>query len=300
MRKVLGRNNRRLNERIRKQIEPYLYMLGFLVLTTVFLVYPICYAVYVSLHRTSYIKIIEFIGLKNYATFFLGLSGLVSIYRSFQYVGGSLATVLLLGIFLALILNRISHFRTGFRLIVFLPWTFSQTVAALLWIWLYNQDYGPINSILATLGYKRLGFLTDSSLAMLSLIVTNVWISYPIAVIFVLAGLQNIPPSLYEAAKLDGASNWRSFLHITLPLLQSTVMVTLLLLTVMYFNMVPLIYIMTGGGPFYSTQVLSLSAYQQSFDFWKMGYGTSIGIIILGFNISFGLLYRKVLAAKNF
>jgi len=226
--------------------------------------------------------------------FFLTPEDLASIYISLQYVGGSLLIAVTLGMLLGVILNRISYFRTGFRLIVFLPWVLSQIVTALLWLWLFDLDYGPLNSLLTSLGFEKLGFLSNPSLAMFSLIAANVWLSYPIATIFILAGLQNISPSLYEGAKLDGASNWQCFLHISFPLLQSTLMVTLILLTVTYFNMVPLIYALTGGGPFNSTRVLSFAAYQISFDFWEIGYGSAIGIIILGFNITFGIMYHKV------
>jgi len=286
--------HRRLNQRLRKRIEPYLYMLGFLILTGTLLIYPVCYAINISLYQTYYTKLTKFVGLRNYIKFFLNPEDLASIYKSLQYVGGSLLIAVTLGVFLGVILNKISYFRTGFRLVIFLPWVFSQVITALLWRWIFNLDYGSLNSLLTTLGFEKLGFLSNASLAMFSLIAANVWLSYPIATIFVLAGLQNISPSLYEAAKIDGASNWQCFLHISFPLLQSTLMVILILLSVTYFNMVPLIYTLTGGGPFNSTRVLSFTAYQVSFDFWEIGYGSAIGIIILGFNILFGIMHHKV------
>jgi len=184
---------------------------------------------------------------------------------SIKYVLGSLLGAVPLGLLLAIVLNQRLPLAAWFRTLCALPWVISQTVTALLWIWLLDPSFGPVNYLLDQAGVGRLNFIANEATALPVLVTVNVWMSYPFAMILFLAGLQTIPDELYEAARIDGASRLGEFLNVTLPLLRSTFLATCVMLTLYYFTMVTLIFIFTGGGPVGSTEVLSLRVFNETF-----------------------------------
>ncbi|MBN9607447.1 MAG: sugar ABC transporter permease [Actinomycetales bacterium] len=260
-------------------------------------IFPIAYAINLSLHETRFLQIGDFVGLDNFAQIFGTAEGLGQVGRSLVYVVGSLAIAVPLSLALANLLNQEVRFRRVFRVIILLPWVVSQTVAALLWKWLVNPDYGPLG--LGDIGGVRLDFLADPNLAMLLLIVVNVWISYPIATILCLASLQTIPEELREAAEVDGAGPFRRFMQVTLPLMKPTLFVVVIQLTLLYFNMVTLIYTLTGGGPLDGTNLLSLAAFKQSFEFFNLGLGAAYSVVLFAFNVLFGAAYLRLLRSER-
>jgi multiple sugar transport system permease protein len=174
-----------------------------------------------------------------------------------------------------------------------LPWVISQTVVALLWTWMFNPLYGVLNYLLSFLGFQAID-ITNRSIAMPFLIFANVWRSYPLPMILLFAAMQSISEELYDAAKIDGANAFKRFLHITLPSIKGTSLVTIITLTIFDFNMVTLIYIMTGGGPGNQTTTLSLRAFKTAFEQWDMSLASAISVIILLFNLIFSLVYLRI------
>jgi multiple sugar transport system permease protein len=260
-------------------------------------IFPIVYAINLSLHSTTYMQIGDFAGFDNFLPIFTTPDGLGQIGRSLIYVLGSLVIAVPLSLGLANLLNQPVRFRAVFRVLILLPWVVSQTVAALLWKWLTNPDYGPLG--LGSIGGHRLDFLADPVLAMLLLIVVNVWISYPLATILCLAALQTVPEELREAAEMDGAGPFRRFMQVTLPLMKPTLFVVAIQLTLLYFNMVTLVYTLTGGGPLDGTNVLSLAAFKQSFEFFNLGLGAAYSVVLFVFNVIFGAAYIRLLRSET-
>lgn len=260
-------------------------------------IFPIVYAVNLSLHDTTYMQIGEFNDFAHFLRIFTSPEGLGQIGRSFIYVVGSLLIAVPLSLGLANLLNQQVHGRRIFRVLILLPWVISQTVAALLWKWLVNPDYGPLG--LGDLPFGRVDFLADPVLAMTLLIVVNVWISYPLATILCLAALQTIPEELREAAEVDGAGPFRRFMQVTLPLMKPTLFVVAIQLTLLYFNMVTLVYTLTGGGPLDGTNLLSLAAFKQSFEFFNLGLGAAYSVVLFAFNILFGAAYIRLLRSDR-
>ena len=261
--------------------------------------YPILYAIYLSLFRTRYLEKVAFVGLGNYRQLWADPAAWQNLIHSLQYVFGSLAVVLPFGLGVAILLNQRIRYRAIFRTLVVLPWVVSQTILALLWGWLLNPDFGPAIYLLQMLGAEQLSPLSDVRMALPTLIGVNAWGSYPMAVILLLAALQTIPGELVEASRVDGASRWQYFLRIMLPLIRPTLMVTTIMLSLLYFNMVTLVLILTGGGPSQTTEVLSLRALKEGFDFWRVGYAATLGIVIFVFNIIFSLLYLRLLREEG-
>lgn len=278
-----------------RHAQAYAFMLPAVLLIAAVSIYPIIYAVYISLFRTRYLERVAFIGLNNYRRLLADPAAWHNLFLSLVYVFGSLAVVLPLGLGVAILLNQPVRFRSGFRTAIILPWVVSQTIIALLWGWLLNPDFGPAIYMLQILGLAKISLLSDPHFALATLIGVNVWGSYPIAAILLLAALQTIPTELMDAARVDGVSAWQNFAHITLPLIRPTLLVATILLSLLYFNMVTLVFILTGGGPLAATEVLSLRAFNEAFQFWRVGYSASLGIVIFAFNVVFSLLYIRLL-----
>lgn len=260
-------------------------------------IFPIVYAINLSLHDTSYMQVGDFNGFAHFIQIFTTPEGLGQIARSFVYVIGSLVIAVPLSLGLANLLNQAVRGRAVFRVLILMPWVISQTVAALLWKWLVNPDYGALG--LGETPFGRIDFLSNPVLAMVLLIVVNVWISYPLATILCLASLQTIPEELREAAEVDGAGPLRRFVQITLPLMKPTLFVVAIQLTLLYFNMVTLVYTLTGGGPLDATNLLSLAAFKQSFEFFNLGLGAAYSVVLFAFNVLFGAAYIRLLRSER-
>jgi multiple sugar transport system permease protein len=233
--------------------------------------------------------------LANYQRLLADPSAWRNLLLSVVYVFGSLALVLPFGLAVAILLNQPVRFRAGFRAAIILPWVVSQTIIALLWGWLLNPDFGPAIYLLRVFGMGKVALLSEPVFALPTVICINVWGSYPMAAILLLAALQTIPPDLLDAAQVDGVSVGQKFLHITLPLIRPTLLVVLILLSLLYFNMVTLVFILTGGGPLASTEVLSLRTFNEAFQFWRVGYAASFGMVIFAVNVAISLLYIRLL-----
>jgi multiple sugar transport system permease protein len=274
---------------------PYFFLSPAILLVLLISFYPILYAITLSLHATDYMVMGRFVGLGNFLRAAVDLRVHNSILASFGYVFGSLALVVPVGLGLALILNRPIRFRGFFRTILIFPWIVSQTVTAMLWSWLLNPNFGPVNHVISALGFARVMFVANPDLAMKTLVAANVWQSYPYAMILCLAALQTIPHELYEAARIDGASPRKCFRYVTLPMISNVLMVIVIMCTLHYFNMVTLMYILTGGGPVYRTETLSLKVFLEAFSHWDMSLASTLGILIFAFNVIFSLLYIKLL-----
>ena len=257
--------------------------------------YSVGYAIYVSLHKTFYLKIGSFVGLKNYFAVLHSSDVFNSIRVSIVYVFSSLAFTLLLSLSMALLLNRTRRSVNVFRVTILLPWVFSQCTTGLLWTWLLNPSYGPFNYVLFEWGIGRINFFGNMKYALPTVIAVNVWWSYPLPTLFFLATLQSIPKDLYEVAQIDGASSTARFAHITLPFLSNTLFVVMIIQTMLYFNMVTLIYVLTGGGPLATTETLSFKIFFETLFNVRIDRATALSVMLFTFNLFFATLYAVVL-----
>lgn len=274
---------------------PVYFIAPTILLLLLVVAYPILYSIWVSVHRTEYLKIGATVGLRHYAAIIADEVVRRDVVISLKYVVGSLAGAVPFGLLLALLLDQRLPLTGWFRTICALPWVVSQTVTALLWIWLLDPSFGPVNHLLDMIGAGRVNFLASEATALPVLVGVNVWMSYPFAMILFLAGLQTIPQEVHEAALIDGASPLRKFVSVTLPLLRSTVVATCVMLTLYYFTMVTLILIFTGGGPVGSTEVLSLRVFNETFLYWRVGQASALGVVIFTLNAIFSFVYVRVI-----
>jgi multiple sugar transport system permease protein len=261
--------------------------------------FPILYAIWVSLHETRYLVTRGFIGLRYYVDFLVNdPAGPGNILKSLVYTFGSMVVALPLGLGLALALNHRLALRGVYRTLLIIPWVVSQVVTALLWSWLLNAQYGPVNHFVKAWFGAPFEFFDQPWSAMATLILTNVWRSFPYPMLLLLAALQGIPETLYEAAEVDGAGRRVTFLRITLPWLKSTFAITTIMLSLHYFNMITLPLVLTAGNPAGATEVMSIRTYKEALTFHHFGLGNAIAVYIFLFNALFSLVYLRVLKGE--
>jgi ABC-type sugar transport system permease subunit len=222
-----------------------------------------------------------FIGFKNYLTLLRDSRYLNSLWVTFRFSLTSVILEVILGVSIALVLNQRFVGRGFVRGLMILPWAMPSIVNAAMWKWIYNADYGALNALLTQLhlidSYRV--WLADPTWATILIILANVWKETPFTVILVLAALQAIPEDLYEAARVDGASAWRSFWHITLPLISPVLMVAAMLQFIWGFQTFELVYVTTGGGPFSTTELTTLRIYATTFRSLRFGYGAAMAYL---------------------
>lgn len=223
-----------------------------------------------------------FIGLGNYINLLVDPRYLGSLKASAIFSLVSVAFEIVLGIGIALVLNK-AFIGQGFvRGLIILPWAMPAVVNAAMWKWIFNADYGALNALVTQLGIVQEYqiWLAHPVSAMALLILANVWKETAFTAILVLAALQGIPDVFYESARVDGASTWRQFLHITLPMIAPVIMVAGLLQIIWGFHHpFELAYIITGGGPYSTTELIPLRIYAQTFRSLRFGYGASIAYL---------------------
>ena len=198
------------------------------------------------------------------------------------FVSASVATHMILGLAVAMVLNSAIPARPLFRLIALLPWVVPDVVAGIIWKWMFNPIYGAVNDVLLKVGLinTSVEWLSNPKLAMFSVILVNLWRGFPFVMLILLAGLQAIPRHLYEAAAIDGASKVQTFFHITIPGLRKMFIVALALDIVWEVRRFGLIQAMTQGGPGILTEVLSTYTYKQYFQFFRFEYASSIAVVM--------------------
>lgn len=188
---------------------------------------------------------------------------------------------LFLGLVTALLLNQDFWWRPIARALIIIPWALPSVVIALMWSWIYDSNYGVANEFLLRLGViqQAVPWLANPDTALASIILTLTWQGFPFFAVMILAGLQSIPASYYEAASIDGASAWRQFWHITLPGIAGVMMTAVLLRMIWVANSFDVIFVMTGGGPGYATHTLPLYAFIKARTNLDFGYGSSIAVL---------------------
>ncbi|WP_431313543.1 carbohydrate ABC transporter permease [Streptomyces lydicus] len=214
---------------------------------------------------------------------------------------GCVSLTFLTGLALANMLNRTLRGRTFYRLALILPWAIPAFISVFTWRMLYNEKSGILNKLLAGGGIDAVPWLNDPTWAKLSVIAVNVWLGVPFMLVALLGGLQSIPGELYEAAEMDGASAWQRFRHITVPGLRSVSSTVILLSTIWTFNMFPVIFLLTRGGPGDATEILVTYAYRLSFLDSPRNFSESAawGVLILVLLSVVAVVYRRALRKQG-
>ena len=233
-----------------------------------------------------------FVGLDNYVEAFQDPRFWGALGHTAFFAVTSVGLELILGLWLALALNRAFRGRGLVRAAVLVPWAIPTVVSALLWRFMFEGQTGIVNSLLVEVGLlsEPLVWFIQPRLAWVPVVLADVWKTTPFVALLLLAGLQNIDASLYEAARIDGASAWRQFRHVTLPLLKPAILVALIFRTLDAFRVFDLIYALTGGGPGTSTEPIALYTFNALLQNLQFGYGSALSIIVFAITFSLALI----------
>jgi len=281
----------------------YAFVAPALAFLLVFAFLPFVFTIYVSLHEWNMLTPVSsmpFRGLENYRYLLLDDPLFRQTFaNTVTFAVGNVALSTLLGLTVALVLNSRVRFRTFWRAIYFLPYVTSSVAIAIVWANIYNANYGLLNGILEMLGLPPQRFLASVSQAMPSVIAVAVWHSVGYFMILFLAGLQNIPGELYDAAKVDGAGDWQRFRFITLPLLKPTMLFVVVVNTLISLQVFDLVFILTNGGPVNATNTLVLYMYRTAFEFTRMGRATAMAILLFLITFAITLVQLHLLRERR-
>jgi multiple sugar transport system permease protein len=237
----------------------------------------------------------NFVGLKHYKDNFSDPRLWKALWNTTFFTVVSVAVELVLGLAIALLINKAFFGRGLVRATILVPWAIPTAVSALMWKFLYDGQNGIVAKYFETIGLvDRMGdLLTTEAGAMFAVIFADVWKTTPYMALLLLAGLQTIPSSLYEAASIDGATKWQQFTKVTLPLLKSSILVALLFRTLDAFRVFDLIFVLTGGGPANSTETISILAYKVMFSQTNFGSGSALAVIVFICVAIISMIYIK-------
>ena len=270
-----------------RRLGNYLFLAPAVLFIALTMLYPVYTNLRMSLHDVNVRTFLSgdqpFVGFDNYRTLLADPVFRKALGLSFLFTGGSLVVQFTLGFALALFFNRPFPGNGTLRALLLLAWLLPTVVSGSLFRWMLDGDYGVLNFALLRLGLidESRYWLIDPSTALLGTVLANIWVGIPFNMTLLLAGLQGIPTTLYEAASVDGATARQRFRSLTLPLMRPVALSVLLLGLIYTFKVFDLIYVMTGGGPVDATAVLPIYTYQLTFEFFRFGQGATAATLLL-------------------
>jgi multiple sugar transport system permease protein len=270
-------------------------------LLALIIVYPVCRLVWTSFQNLSLTSGLPaaFAGLENYS---LMLDDPVFWETTWNTILITLITVpgaLLLGMALALMANLPFKVKWPVRLSLLIPWALPLSFAGLIFAWFFHSEYGVVNDVLRRVGIEGVIWFNSANWAFAAICLTIIWKTSSFMALIILAGLQTIPRSLYEAAEVDGAGRLRQFFEITLPLLKPSIVVALIFRTITALQTFDIPFTMTRGGPGTSTATLAMYIHQNTVDFLDLGYGSALAVVMFALSMCITAVYLRMIRAKG-
>lgn len=288
---------------IKKNAFPYLLIAPMLIVLLFVMIIPIFRNAWMSFFDWYLARPNQhpFIGLENYIKLFTDKVFIKSLKVTGIYILVTVPARFILGLGIALLLNQKIKFRGFFRSLIIIPWAVPEVIACLIFIQMFDYQYGLINYWLTNLGVvsESLKWLSTPDLALFAAIIVNVWKGTPWVAIMLLAGLQSIPIDLYEAAEIDGASVVQKFRNVTVPLLKPVSLSVFLLLVLWTVKDFGIIYVLNKGGPVHATEVVSIFIYNKAFTDLRMGIAAAGGVVLLFFSMLFTVIYLRILEREG-
>jgi N,N'-diacetylchitobiose transport system permease protein len=283
---------------LRRYWLPYLLLAPALACVLVLTIYPLLQTVWLSFHRLNLVNLGKppaYLGLLNYSRLFADPFFWFVVRNTALFTLACVALTMLLGFAVGILLSRPFRGRALLGVAVLLPWVMPKVAASIVWKWIFDDQYGVANYVLTSLGLPFRGFswFTSAPVAFGVILLVVVWQSFPFIALSVLAGLQSVDPSLYEAAEVDGATPWQRLRYITLPMLKSLLVVLTILSTVWDFKIFDQVYVMAEGGPAQSTYVMGIHAWMAAFGEMQMGQAAAIAVVMFLILALITLLYLR-------
>lgn len=284
--------------RLRAQLAGFLFVLPAVTIVGLLLLYPVVTSLFYSFTSKHLIKpAYEFVWFDNYIKILTDPDFWRSFFTNIKWTVCSLAGQLLVGFTAALALERIPRGKGIYRTLLIIPWAFPTIVIAVAWKWILNGVSGFLPHFLVSIGLcaSPPQFFSSGGLVFPTMVFINIWFGAPLIMVNVLSALQTVPRDQYEAAQLDGASPWQSFLHITVPHIRTVVGLLMVLRTIWIFNSFDMIYLITGGGPAGLTQTVPIYAYNVGWGLKMLGRSSAVTVLLLIFLLLVCALYFRLL-----
>ncbi|PMQ01160.1 MAG: ABC transporter permease [Dictyoglomus sp. NZ13-RE01] len=285
----------------RKKIIPYLLIAPAMLIMIAVTFYPLVYSFYIAMTNMSMYSFFnpKFIGLENFKKIFSDIEFYILFFRTVIWTVVNVFFHVVIGVMLALLLNKRLPGSGLFRILLILPWATPQYIVALTWRNMFNFRYGAINLLLEKIGLQPIPWLSDPFWAFVAVIITNIWLGFPFMTVVTLGGLQAIPPQLYEAADVDGANPRQKLFKITLPLLKPVLIPAITLGVIWTFNMLNVIFLITRGGPGEKTHILVTKMYTSAFDFYRYGYASALSVVVFIILLIFSAFFIKLSQSRE-
>ena len=273
-----------------------LFLSPTLVIFGVFVLFPVVFSFYLSFQQWNMFSSgATFVGLANYAQIIRNPEFWMVLKNTFVYTLGTVPLNMILSLIVAYFLNKKLAGKKFLRTAFFAPVIMSSVAAAVIWRWVYEPNFGLLNTVLGWFSIPAVNWLNDPTAAMFALIVMGVWKTFGVNMVLFSAGLQGIPEHYYEAAELDGAGRWSRFWYITIPLLSPTTFFVLVMSVIGSFQVFDTVYVLTSGGPLGTTKVLVFYLYEHAFKFFDMGYASAVAYLMFAIVFALTLLQTKYL-----
>jgi ABC-type sugar transport system permease subunit len=264
--------------KLKKGYLPYLMVSPYLLHLLVFTTFPVIFSIILTFVNWNIISPMEWNGFGNWKQILYDRLFWKSILNTLKFLAVHIPLQIIIALALAEILNQKIRFRGFFRAAFFMPVVVSGVVVTIMWQQLLGFESGVLNRLLVSAGLGKVGWLIDPDIAMISIALMATWKNVGLYVILFLVGLQTVPRQYYEAADLEGASHWQKFTRITIPMINPTIFMVVILSTLGGFSLFIEPYIMTGGGPLNSTLSAVLYIYKEAFEYYHMGYAATLGL----------------------
>lgn len=267
-----------------------------LVVFCMFVLFPVLFSFYLSFHAWNmFSSRAEFVGLENYRAIVKNPEFWMVLKNTAIYTLGTVPVNMAVSLGIAFFLNKKLAGKKLLRTMFFVPVVMSSVAAAVIWRWVYEPNFGLLNTVLAWFGVTPINWLNDPTAAMFALIVMGVWKTFGVNMVLFSAGLQGIPEHYYEAARIDGAGAWNRFWSITIPLLSPTTFFVLVMSIIGSFQVFDTVYVLTSGGPLGTTKVLVFYLYEHAFKFFDMGYASAVAYLMFAIVFILTMLQTKSL-----
>ena len=290
----------RLTRRRRETLAAALFIGPDLIGLTIFVLLPIVFAIYVSFFDWNLISPMKFAGLDNYVRLIGDANWWVSLGRTLQFALIYVPALFVLSLLLAVAFTKLAgRASNALRSAYLLPFAVTSVIASTLWMFLYQEKTGYLNAFLNFLGIPDQQYIGSPSQAMVSIVVVVLWINLGYTSLLFFSAIKEIPVSIVEAARLDGAGGWQAFWRITLPMIRPTAIFVIITSTIAAFQVLDIILVMTKGGPADSTQVGVLYIYQRSFERLEMGYGSALSVVMFLILLVISLVQLRISRRSN-
>ncbi len=279
----------------------YAFLMPTVILILILSIFPLLFSLALSFASWDLSRLeggVRFIGLQNFATLISDTRFWDTAKNTVYFVGGAVALQYLLGFCLAMLLNQEIRFRRFFRVVFLMPMMLTPAAVGYLGRMLFNESMGPINDIIKHLGLPIVPWLSNSKMAMPTLILLDTWEWVPFMTIVLLAGLQSLPPEVFERATVDGASDWQKLRYITFPMLVPVSITVILIRALEAFKLFDIVVVMTGGGPGTATETVTMYAYTVGMRSGNLGYSSAIAYSLLVMVILFATIFLNSLRGR--